>query len=231
MCGRYTETAAFEELALRFGITVAREEAEALRPSFNVAPSQRIPIVIEADGSRALLLARWGFRPHWMRASKLAPINARAETAGTSRMFRDALQRTRCLVPADGFYEWQAGPGQKRKQPYYVRLKGGGLFAFAGLWSPEHPETSTPPTCTILTTTPNPLVAPIHNRMPVILDPGDEARWLDHRLTEADQVLDCLRPFPAERMEAYPVSALVSSPRNDGSELIEPATPAGPRPR
>ena len=227
MCGRYTETAAFEELAQRFGITVALEEAETLRPSFNWAPSQRIPIVIEADGGRALLLARWGFRPHWMRDSKLAPINARAETVLTSRMFSDALKRARCLVPADGFYEWQAQPGQKRKQPYYVRLKGGGLFAFAGLWSPAYPETSTPPTCTILTTTPNPLIAAIHNRMPVILAPGDERRWLDHQLANPEQVLDCLGPFPAEQMEAYPVSSLVSSPGNDGRELIEPVTPAG----
>ncbi len=225
MCGRYTETAAFEELAERFGITVAPDEEE-VRPSFNVAPTQRVPIIVETDGSRALRLARWGFRPHWMRESKLAPINARAETAGTSRIFRDAFRRTRCLIPADGFYEWQARPGQKRKQPYYVRLKGGGLFAFAGLWSPEHPETGTPPTCTILTTTPNPLVAAIHNRMPVILDPGDEACWLDRQLADADQVLPCLRPFPAERMEAYPISSLVSSPRNDSRELIEPAKEA-----
>lgn len=224
MCGRYTETAAFEELAQRFGITVAREEAEeAVRPSYNVAPSQRVPIVIETDGGRALRLARWGFRPHWLRESTLAPINARAETLGTSRMFREAVKRARCLVPADGFYEWQALRGQKRMQPYYLRLKDGGLFAFAGLWSPGHQESGTPPTCTILTTTPNGLVAAIHNRMPVILDPGDEARWLDPQHTDPDAVLACLRPFPAEGMEAYPVSSLVSSPRHDGRELIEPA--------
>jgi len=245
MCGRYTETAAFEELAQRFGITLAQEEVEELRPSYNVAPSQPVPIVVSSDGGRALRLARWGFKPHGMRESKLAPINARAETLLTGQMFREAVRRGRCLVPADGFYEWQAVPGQKRKQPYYVKLKGGGLFAFAGLWSPGHTvlraagrrgagappseangagETSSPPTCTIITTSANPLVAPIHNRMPVILDPSDEARWLDPGLTDPAAVSACLRPFPAERMEAYPVSALVSSPRNDGSELIEPAT-------
>ncbi len=222
MCGRYTETAAFEELAQRFGITVAPEDAEeAIRPSYNVAPTQRVPIVVETDSGRALRLARWGFRPHGMRESKLAPINARVEMLGTSRMFRDAVTRARCLVPADGFYEWRAQPGQKRKQPYYLRLKGGGLFAFAGLWSAGHAESGTPPTCTIITTMPNELVAPIHNRMPVILDTGDEARWLDPRLTDAGTALACLRPFPPERMEAYPVSSLVSSPRHDGRELIE----------
>jgi len=246
MCGRYTETAAFEELAERFGITLAPEEVEELRPSYNVAPSQPVPIVVSVDGGRALRLARWGFKPRGMRESKLAPINARAETLLTGQMFREATRRARCLVPADGFYEWQTVPGQKRKQPYYVKLKGGGLFAFAGLWSPGHTvlqaagrrgagappseasgsgETSTPPTCTIITTSANPLVAPIHDRMPVILDLSDEARWLDPGLTDP-AVSACLRPFPAERMEAYPVSALVSSPRNDGSELIEPATEA-----
>lgn len=225
MCGRYTETAAFEELAERFDITLTQEEVEELRPSYNIAPSQQVPIVVSTDSGRALSLARWGFKPHGMRESKLAPINARAETLLTVQMFREAVRQARCLVPADGFYEWQAVPGQKRKQPYYVKLKGGGLFAFAGLWSPEHPKTASPPTCTIITTSANPLVAPIHNRMPVILDPSDEARWLDPGLT-GPAVSACLRPFPAERMEAYPVSALVSSPRNDGSELIEPATEA-----
>jgi putative SOS response-associated peptidase YedK len=221
MCGRYTETAALEELAERFGITLTQAEVEELRPSYNVAPSQPVPIVVSIDGGRALRLARWGFKPPWMRESKLAPINARAETLLTSPMFLEAVGRARCLVPADGFYEWQAVPGQKRKQPYYVKLRGGGLFAFAGLWSPEHA-----PTCTIITTAANALVAPLHNRMPVILDPSDEARWLDPGLTGPVAVSACLRPFPAERMEAYPVSALVSSPRNDGSELIEPATEA-----
>jgi putative SOS response-associated peptidase YedK len=226
MCGRYTETAAFEELAQRFGITAAPDEVEeAVRPSYNVAPSQAVPIVVRADGDRALRLARWGFKPHWMRESRLAPINARAETVTTSRIFRDAVRRGRCLVPADGFYEWRAVPGQKRKRPYYVRLKGGGLFAFAGLWSPEHADSGTPPSCAILTTSANALVSPIHTRMPVILDPADEERWLDPHLDPA-AVRSCLRSVPAERMEAYAVSALVSSPQNDGTELIEPVKEA-----
>ena len=227
MCGRYTETAAFEELAQRFGITATPDDVtEALRPSYNVVPSQTVPIVVQIEGARALRFVRWGFKPYWMRQSKLAPVNARAETVMTSRTFRDAVKRWRCLVPADGFYEWQAGPGQKRKRPYYVRLKGSGLFAFAGLWSPEHAESGTPSSCTIITTSANSLVAPIHNRMPVILDPGDEGRWLDPHLLDPVAIRSCLRPFPAERMETYAVSALVSSPRNDGNELIEPATEA-----
>jgi putative SOS response-associated peptidase YedK len=226
MCGRYTETAAFEELAERFGITLAQDEPEELRPSYNVAPSQMVPVVVAADGGRALRLARWGFKPYGIRASKLAPINARAEILLRGWMFREAVKRARCLVPADGFYEWEARPGQKRKQPYYVRLKGGGLFAFAGLWSAEHPDTATPPTFTIITTSANSLVAPIHNRMPAILDPSDEARWLDPGPIDPATLSAWLRPFPAERMEAYPVSALVSSPGTDGRGLIEPAAEA-----
>jgi putative SOS response-associated peptidase YedK len=223
MCGRYTQTAAFDELALRFGITV-EDHDEDLTPRYNIAPSQPIPIIIAGDGQRRLVMARWGFHPVWMKTSKRAPINAKAETIVTSGMFQDAVKHGRCLVPADGFYEWKTVAGQKRKQPYYVRLKGGGLFGFAGLWTTPHAGTGTPPTCAIITTTPNELLAEIHDRMPVIVEPGDEAIWLDAGVTDPLQVLPCLRPLPASLMEAVPVSALVSSPSNEGRELIEAAS-------
>jgi putative SOS response-associated peptidase YedK len=176
MCGRYTQTAAFDELALRFGITVEDDDHEDLTPRYNTAPSLRVPVVVAADGGRRLIMARWGFRPAWMKGSALAPINARAETVATSRMFQDSLKRGRCLVPADGFYEWKAVPGQKRKQPYYARLREGGLFAFAGLWTPGHAASGAPATCSL----------------------------------------------PANRMEVYPVSSLVSSALNEGPELVQP---------
>ena len=222
MCGRYTQTAAFDELALRFGVTVEDDDHEDLTPRYNTAPSLRVPVVVAADGGRRLVMARWGFRPFWIKGSTLAPINAKAETVATSRMFQEALKRGRCLVPANGFYEWKAVPGQKRKQPYYVRLKDGGLFAFAGLWTPAPAEAGAPATCTIITTTPNELLAEIHNRMPVVLERSDEDRWLDPRVTNVAEVLACLRSLPAERMEAYPVSPLVSSALNEGPELVEP---------
>ena len=222
MCGRYTETAAFEELARRFGIEVEEADNEELISRYNVAPSQPVPVIVETQGRRRLLRARWGLRPYWAREGKLAPINARAETVATSAMFRDALMHARCLMPADGFYEWQAVPGQKRKQPWYLRIRGGGLFAFAGLYTPPRPDAGVPATCTVITTTPNELAARIHDRMPVILDPDVEARWLDRQLVEARELLPLLRPYPAERMEAYPVSTLVSSPGNDGVALIAP---------
>jgi putative SOS response-associated peptidase YedK len=222
MCGRYTQTAAFDELALRFGVTVEDDDHEDLAPRYNTAPSLRVPVVVAADGGRRLVMARWGFRPFWIKGGTLAPINAKAETVATSRMFQEALKRGRCLVPANGFYEWKAVPGQKRKQPYYVRLKDGGLFAFAGLWTPAPAETGASATCTIITTTPNELLAEIHNRMPVVLERADEDHWLDPRVTNVAEVLACLRSLPAERMEAYPVSPLVSSALNEGPELVEP---------
>jgi len=222
MCGRYTETAAFEELARRFGIEVEEADNEEMIARYNVAPSQPVPIVIARDGQRRLLTARWGLRPFWARNGGPAPINARAETVATSAMFSDALKHARCLIPADGFYEWQAVPGRNRKQPWYLRLRDGGLFAFAGVYTPPRASEGRRATCAIITTTPNELAAPIHDRMPVILDPDVEAAWLDRGLVDAAALVPLLRPLPADRMAAYPVSALVSSSQNDGPELVEP---------
>jgi putative SOS response-associated peptidase YedK len=222
MCGRYTQTAAFDELALRFGITLEDAPDEDMTARYNVAPSQAVPIVVARDGGRRLLMARWGFHPARMRDSKLAPINAKAETVATSPLFQESFRRGRCLVPAAGFYEWQAVAGQKRKQPFYVRLKDSAPFAFAGLWTPGDPRASAPPTCVIITTTANALLAEIHPRMPVILEPSDEPRWLDASVSDPAQVLSCLRPLPAARMDAYPVSTLVSSPDTEGAQLVEP---------
>jgi putative SOS response-associated peptidase YedK len=166
-------------------------------------------------------MAKWGFRPAWVKDGKLAPINARAETVATSGLFGWAVREGRCLVPATGVYEWKPVPGQKRKQPFHVRLKGGAPFGFAGLWTPG-PTPDAPPTCAIITTTANELLAPIHDRMPVILDPNDEALWLDPGPNAPIKVSPCLRPLPSECMEAIPVSSLVSSPSNDGPQPIEP---------
>jgi putative SOS response-associated peptidase YedK len=228
MCGRFTATAAFDVLAERFGITVEEGTHEELIARYNVAPSQAIPIVVNrwtrippmiARG-RQLILAKWGFRPAWVKHGTLAPINARAETVAMSRLFGWALRDGRCIIPATGFYEWKPLPGQTRKQPYHVRLKGGEPFGFAGLWTPGA-TSEIPPTCAVITTTANGLLAPIHDRMPVILDPDDEKLWLDPDPVAPLKLLPCLRPFPADRMEAFPVSSRVSSPGNEGRELLE----------
>ena len=164
---------------------------------------------------------RWGFRPAWMKdAGKRPPaINARAETILERPLFRGAVTHGRCLIPADGFYEWQWLVGRPGTQPWHFRLAGGELFGFAGIYA-DGPDREA--TCAIITTAANELVAPIHDRMPVILDPEHEALWLETDLTDPAAVLPCLRAYPPQQMEAYPVGPLVSSVRNDGPELVAP---------
>ena len=163
---------------------------------------------------------RWGFRPGWFKpnAKQPPPINARAETLVERPMFRGAVKSGRCLVPAGGFYEWRVVPGQSRKQPMFIRLRGGEQFYFAGLYTASDDETS----CAIVTCAPNELMATIHTRMPVILPAGAWEEWLDPDVRDPAEVLPLLVPYAADAMEAYPVSPLVSSVRNDGPELIAP---------
>jgi putative SOS response-associated peptidase YedK len=212
MCGRFTETAAFDVLAERFGITVEDSDLEDLAPRYNVSSSQPVPIITASDTGHCLTKATWGFRPAWVKNSKLAPINARAETVATSRRFAAAVRNGRCLVPATGFYEWKPVLGKKRKQPYFIRLKGGAPFAFAGLWTPPH---LAPPTCTVITTTPNELCAPIHNRMPVILDPDDETLWLDPGAVAPAKGLAMPAPVPigADGSDPVIIARVVSKQR------------------
>lgn len=190
---------------------------------YNIAPSQEVPVVrLNASDAKSLGLAKWGLIPSWTRGKpKLQPINARSETVATSSMFRTALERRRCLVPADGFYEWKR-LSDSAKQPYYIRMRDASLFAFAGLWERWKPDEASEPidTFTVLTTTPNPLMESIHDRMPVILPRAAQARWMD-RAAGGKDVLDLLVPFDADAMEAYPVSSRVNSPRNDSAELVE----------
>jgi len=189
------------------------------RPRFNVAPSQRMPIVRANDeGDRELVGAHWGLIPSWTKEPKLKPINARAETVGASGMFRQAFSRRRCLVPADGFYEWR---GLKPpKQPFFIHRKDDRPFAFAGLWERWHPPGAEPiDTYTIITTTPNALMAGIHNRMPVILRPDDYDRWLDAAVP-IDQIQSLLTPCPDDELEAYPVSSRVNSPKYDDAHCV-----------
>jgi putative SOS response-associated peptidase YedK len=219
-----SQTADFEVLADRFGIEVVDADTKVLVGRDKIAPSQLLPIVIAPDGRRRLLPARWGFRPPPSRYGKIAPTYVRADVVITRQVFRDTLRFTRCLVPADGFYEWRSVPGQRRKQPYFFRLKGGKLFAFAGLYTPPHPGEGTSATFAIITTIPNEVAAPLQRRMPVLLDPSDERRWLNPFFVTPTDVLRCLLPLPAERMEAFPVSTRVSSPQQEGRQLIEPVS-------
>ncbi len=223
MCGRFTLTTP-DQLALRFDVIAdERDEAERRNPAYNIAPSQGIPVIVERAAGRLLRTMSWGFRPAWASAaaSRPAPINARAETLVERPFFQSAIAHDRCIIPADGFYEWQRMPGGRTKRPVYIRRDDRALVGFAGLYSVGKDGTAS---CAIITTEPNALVAPIHDRMPAILDPTAESLWLDPTLTDPIAVLDCLRPCPADLLVAYPVSPCVSSPREDGPSLIEPLT-------
>jgi len=223
MCGRYTLTIP-EQLALRFDAAEdRRDEAEQLRPAYNIAPSQAIPVVVERAEGRALRSMLWGFRPTWASAgsTRPAPINARAETLLERPLFRGAIAHGRCIIPADGFYEWQGVPGRTAKQPIYIRRKDRAIFGFAGLYSVTRDGTAS---CAIVTTKPNALVAPIHDRMPVILAADVEDLWLDPTLIDPASGLECLQPCAADLLDAYPVSPRVSSPRYDEPSLTEPLT-------
>lgn len=199
-----------------------------LAPSYNVAPQSVQPIVRRNSetGQKELTIMRWGLIPFFAKDGKIAysTINARAETVTTSPMFREPMKRRRCLVPATGFYEWQA-LDKKSKQPWAIELANEDIFAFAGLWDRWKDKESGQPieTYTIITTDPNELMEPIHNRMPVILSPKDYTRWLDpgepNRLP-----IDLLRPYPAEKMKAWKVSAEVGNVRNNFPELRLPVS-------
>ncbi len=220
MCGRYTLATPVETLAEEFDITGPLPE---VWPSYNVAPTQQVAVVLAGDGMRRLEMLRWGLIPPWADDPEIGSrmINARSETVAEKPSFRRAFKERRCLIPADGFYEWQRT--DSGKQPYYVRKKDGRPFAFAGLWeSWKNPEDSEIRSCTILTTDANELVGGIHHRMPVILPPENYEVWLDPFFREADALLPLLEPYPSGDMEAYPVSRFVNKPSNDEARCIEP---------
>jgi len=207
-------TATPEQLAELLGLANVPD----FPPRFNVAPTQQVAAVrvLTQGGDRQLELLRWGLVPFWAKDIKIGSrmINARSETVASKPAFRAAFKRRRCLVLADGFYEWRRTPDGK--QPYYITLEHGGPFAIAGLWERwDKGEEGPVETCTLLTTTPNPLVEQVHNRMPVILEPDDYDLWLDPELQDRARLEPLLRAFPAEQMMAVPVSTLVNSPRND----------------
>ena len=220
MCGRFTLYHAPDEVAARFEASDTLE-AEA---RYNIAPTQNVAVVTQ-NGTRHLDNYHWGLIPSWAKDPAIGSkmINARAETLAEKPSFRTALTRRRCLIPADGFYEWQApAEGAKGgKTPTYLHRKDSGLFAFAGLWDEWHaPDGSPLRSCTIITTTPNSVAAAIHNRMPVILRPEYEAFWLDTKITDSRDLLSLLVPYPSEEMESYPVSRRVNMPVTDDAELI-----------
>jgi putative SOS response-associated peptidase YedK len=223
MCGRYTHKFKWMEIHRLATLTTPPLE---FPDSFNVAPTQFAPVVRGLEGERRFDLLRWGLIPFWAEDQKIGNslVNARADTAASKPAFRAAFKSRRCLVPASGFYEWQQLPGEKRKQPHYIARADEEPMFFAGLWERwDPPEASGEPieSYTILTTEPNTLMASIHDRMPVILEPENFAAWLS-RETPAQRLSALLRPLPAELMMARPVSTLVNNPRNNLPECVAP---------
>jgi putative SOS response-associated peptidase YedK len=218
MCGRFALIVDASVLADVFDVDPPRE----LKPRFNIAPTQNIPIVrVGKRVARECAMVRWGLIPSWAKDEKMGArmINARGETIAEKPSFRAAVKSRRCLIPADGFYEW-ARKGE-HKQPHFIQFSDGRTFAFAGLWERWRGGGDQPlETCTIITTTPNELIATLHDRMPVILPPARFAEWLEPEPLQEERLQTLLQPHPAEGMEAYPVSTYVNSPRNDGPDCI-----------
>lgn len=223
MCGRFTLTVDPAELRDAFGDASFPTQ---FSPRFNIAPSQPV-LAIPNDGAHKADFFMWGLIPSWAKDPAIGNrlINARAETLAEKPSFRGSFKYKRCLILADGFYEWQKQPGTKTKVPHFIHMKDRRPFAFAGLWDNwTSPDGSQVRSCTIVTTEPNELMAALHNRMPVILQPADYERWLDPAPQTPDNLNPLLKPFPADAMSAYPVSTLVNSPANDRAELVVPAS-------
>ncbi|MCC6543965.1 MAG: SOS response-associated peptidase [Nitrospirae bacterium] len=218
MCGRFVIFSSIRKIALEFSVDPGDM---AFSPAYNIAPSQEILIVL-FEGDRKLIKCRWGFIPPWAKDMHIGykMINARAETLSEKPIFKSAIRRHRCLVVADGFYEWEKVG--KEKKPYYIHLKSGRPFGFAGLYSYwQTPDDSLICTGTIITTNANSLLEPIHNRMPVIIPEDSRSEWLNPDIQDERRILPLLTPYDSENMEAYRVSTVVNSPGNDSPDNIK----------
>lgn len=221
MCGRFTYTFTWKQLHRLMELTDWPEVE--LAPRFNVAPSQAAPVIRQReDGTRTGSMLRWGLIPSWADDAAIGNrlINARGETVAEKPAFRSAFAKRRCIVPISGFYEWKKIEGEKRKQPYWIGRKDREPIALAGLWERWSKGEEPIDSFTLITTEPNALMATLHDRMPVILDPGAFARWLDPAQTDVGALQSLIRPAPDEAFEVYPVSTQVNSPANDDPELV-----------
>ncbi len=216
MCGRFSLGLVYG-FSTRFGVP----EVPGLRPRYNIAPFQQVPVIIGGE-AKSVKMMRWGLVPHWAKGEEfgLKLINVRAESAMEKPMFKPLLNRQRCLVPATGFYEWQKQA--TRKKPYHIRVKEQEYFAMAGIydtWSKEGTELMT---FSILTTAANEALSPIHDRMPVILHREKESEWASREVLSADSLSDMFRPFPSSSIDAYPVSDMVNDSRADHPDMVVP---------
>lgn len=224
MCGRYTLKTERESLLRALGLTPGSAPS-ALPPRYNIAPTQLVPILLD-DGGVRMALHHWGLVPEWAPDPSIGNrlINARGESLAEKRAFRDAFRQRRCLVIADGFYEWHEVEKGKPKVPYYIRMRNEEPFTFAGLWSRwKRRSGGELLTCTIVTQDSNELIGRIHPRMPAIIPPEKRAEWMDPGNRDVEALLGLLAPYDAERMEMYEVTRYVNSPQHEGELCIRPA--------
>jgi putative SOS response-associated peptidase YedK len=222
MCGRFTLAADSRQIQDAFPWL---NVPAGIQPRYNIAPTQPVAVVPN-DGKNQLDFFLWGLIPSWAKDATIGSrmINARAETLAEKPSFRSAFRRRRCLILADGFFEWQQTPGSKNKTPMFIRFTSGKPFAFAGLWENWNaPDGSQVLSCTIITTQPNALMQPIHNRMPVILEETAFPVWLDAAEKDPETFNSLLKPYAADELVVFPVSRLVNSPANDVPQVLEPA--------
>lgn len=224
MCGRFTNALTWAELVSLYRLTdPPADRAPNLQPRYNVCPTQDVPIVRALpDGGRQLATLRWGLVPFWAKDTRIgySTINARAETVASKPAFRDAFKHRRCIVPASGFYEWKVGPGGK--QPLYITRRDGAPLSFAGLWErwKDRESGQDLESCSIIVTSANELLRPIHDRMPVILDSADFPLWLGEEEAGPGHLQALLRQYPAELIRFWPVSKAVNNPSSQGADLI-----------
>jgi putative SOS response-associated peptidase YedK len=225
MCGRYTLTKAEErELSERFGIADFSETR--LVPRFNIAPSQDVAAIVQQDGGNILTTFKWGLVPSWVKdLKKTKPmINARVETIAEKRFFKSSMKNRRCLIPADGFFEWRVDSQTGQKIPTYIHLTGRPLFAFAGLWDRwTSPDGEVLHTCSIITMPANSFMESIHDRMPAILSASNEAKWLNPAETDVSNLLSLIHSAGNKTLASYPVSRLVNSPAHDAADCLAEA--------
>jgi len=220
MCGRFTLHTPDAQIREAFHLPDIPDIE--LKPRYNIAPSQDIPIIRDAATGREMAMVRWGLIPSWSKESKskYSTINARIESVAEKPTYRAPFKRRRCLIPADGFYEWKVVNGHKI--PHYIRMRDGSAFAFAGLWDRWEGEGEILDSCVIITTPSNEVMRPIHERMPAIIARAHYDLWLDSRVSDKKEIMQYLNSAPSSQLNAYPVSTWVNSPVNNGERCIQP---------
>jgi len=193
-----------------------------LKPRYNIAPSQQVPIIRDTESGREMVMAKWGLIPHWSKEAKTkySTINARIETVAEKPTYRTPFKHRRCLIPADGFYEWKVVDG--RKVPHHIRMRDGGVFAFAGLWDHWEGEGESMESCSIIVMPANDVMQSLHERMPAIIAPAHQDLWLDPRVTDKAEIMTYLNSTPSSRLVTHPISSWVNSPKHDDERCMEP---------